>query len=569
MAKTDDYIILPTDLGNTGANLHVRVVNIGGVDHVENVHQLADSDNNTVARVLTADPAAGDAGLAVRVIPGSGAAALGKAEDAAHASGDVGVYFLTVRQDTPASSTSADGDYQSAKTDSLGCLWVNVRTGTVELGSASLAALESITVGGTVELGATSLAALESITATGPLTDTQLRASAVLVTGTGGTFPVTDSGGSLTVDAPVAAPVFVRLSDGAAAVSPALDATLTGGTAKSILRGGAKGTTAAADVTSTASGANHNAADVILYDALGNVLNPQNLSLIAGAAPGATNPLPVRPTDGTSFIDPRSIRALTSADVVSVIGANDVNHDVADTSKVDQIGGYASNVDVPPTPVTAAGNRVRAWFDKSGAQVARRRKLRESYTSVCRLAETAARLDPTFTFTANTNKQLVTFHHAASAVKDIRIQKVVVYVNLLGTAAGFFTLELRAITGTPATGNPAITPKAHHLGAAATEAVCLVLPTTAGTDATANSPYGSFTVDHGIEATTQPTAHPLPQGLTAGYAFTLYDASQEDDEVLPIVLRAGTLEGVAIVGRDTAATVLRFWAVIKHTEETP
>mgnify|MGYP000994358982 CR=1 FL=1 len=52
---------------------------------------------------------------------------------------------------------------------------------TIDLGATSLAALENITVGGTVELGATSLAALESITATGPLTDTQLRATAVPV----------------------------------------------------------------------------------------------------------------------------------------------------------------------------------------------------------------------------------------------------------------------------------------------------------------------------------------------------------------------------------------------------
>lgn len=39
------------------------------------------------------------------------------------------------------------------------------------------------------------------------------------VTGAGGTFPVTDSAGSLTVDAPVGTPVFVRLSDGASAIS--------------------------------------------------------------------------------------------------------------------------------------------------------------------------------------------------------------------------------------------------------------------------------------------------------------------------------------------------------------
>lgn len=48
-----------------------------------------------------------------------------KAEDAAHASGDTGTYTLSVRQDTPASSTSADGDYQSFKTDALGRMWMN------------------------------------------------------------------------------------------------------------------------------------------------------------------------------------------------------------------------------------------------------------------------------------------------------------------------------------------------------------------------------------------------------------------------------------------------------------
>lgn len=48
-----------------------------------------------------------------------------KAEDAASASGDIGTYMLSVRQDSPASSTSTDGDYQSIKTDALGRMWVN------------------------------------------------------------------------------------------------------------------------------------------------------------------------------------------------------------------------------------------------------------------------------------------------------------------------------------------------------------------------------------------------------------------------------------------------------------
>lgn len=69
----------------------------------------------------------------------------------------------------------------------------------------------------------------------------------------------------------------------------AADATLTGGTQKAIARGGAKGSTGAADVTSTASGVNHQAMDVTLWDQAGSAL------------------------------DPRQIRALTSADVVSAI----------------------------------------------------------------------------------------------------------------------------------------------------------------------------------------------------------------------------------------------------------
>lgn len=48
----------------------------------------------------------------------------GYAEDAAATSGDAGVQVLAVRQDTLASSTSADGDYASLKEDSLGRLYV-------------------------------------------------------------------------------------------------------------------------------------------------------------------------------------------------------------------------------------------------------------------------------------------------------------------------------------------------------------------------------------------------------------------------------------------------------------
>lgn len=99
------------------------------------------------------------------------------------------------------------------------------------------------------------------------------------------TQPVSDAGGSLTVDSTqlpaslgqktMANSFAVVISSDQSAVpvsssTLAADATLTGGTQKAITRGGAKGSTTAADVTSTASGADHQALDVVVYDNAGN-----------------------------------------------------------------------------------------------------------------------------------------------------------------------------------------------------------------------------------------------------------------------------------------------------------
>lgn len=57
------------------------------------------------------------------IIPGTAATRLGKAEDAAHVSGDTGVFMLALRTDTAASSAGTTGDYAALNTDSLGHLW--------------------------------------------------------------------------------------------------------------------------------------------------------------------------------------------------------------------------------------------------------------------------------------------------------------------------------------------------------------------------------------------------------------------------------------------------------------
>jgi hypothetical protein len=69
-------------------------------------------------------PGDGTNGLSVdvtRVVPGTGATNLGKAEDAAHTSGDVGVMALGV-QKTTAAATAADGDYSPLQVNGSGYL---------------------------------------------------------------------------------------------------------------------------------------------------------------------------------------------------------------------------------------------------------------------------------------------------------------------------------------------------------------------------------------------------------------------------------------------------------------
>jgi hypothetical protein len=63
------------------------------------------------------------------IVPGTGATNLGKAEDAGHSSGDVGVMALSVRQDAAAALGGTDADYQPLITDASGRLHVTASGG--------------------------------------------------------------------------------------------------------------------------------------------------------------------------------------------------------------------------------------------------------------------------------------------------------------------------------------------------------------------------------------------------------------------------------------------------------
>lgn len=315
----------------------------------------------------------------------------------------------------------------------------------------------------------------------------------------------------------------------------ALDATLTGGTAKVIARGGAKGSTVAADVTSSSSGANHQVLDVGIYDAAGNLLNPT------------------------------LIRALTAADIVTANG--DVDHDAVNTLKNIQIAGNASPYDVAPTAVSANGDRVRSWMDRYGAQIIRTRKIRESYTAVFRLdGATAGRMDQTFTQVANTDKQWATIYHTISSTKDVRLMRVVCYITAW-SAASQGLLELRSLAGiaAPATGNPAIVPTPRRFGGtpAAAECTCLYLPTTQGSTSSVNSVFASLIFDLGIMGAAS-AANPM-----SPIEQVLYDATKDDPEVLPPTLGAASGLGFAVILRTVGTPAVRMTIVAIFTEELP
>lgn len=59
------------------------------------------------------------------VVPGVAATSLGKAEDAEHSSGDVGVMSLAVRNDALAALAGTDGDYAPLQVDEDGGLWTH------------------------------------------------------------------------------------------------------------------------------------------------------------------------------------------------------------------------------------------------------------------------------------------------------------------------------------------------------------------------------------------------------------------------------------------------------------
>lgn len=149
-----DNVAITAGAGTTVATDEVNTG--GGAAHVQLMKLLDGTDGGTERIQGTAAN-----GLEVdvtRVVPGTSASSLGKAEDAAHTTGDVGVMALSVRQDTAAALGGTDADYQPLITDASGRLHVNVGN-TVTVGS------HAVTNAGTfaVQVDGAALTALQLI----------------------------------------------------------------------------------------------------------------------------------------------------------------------------------------------------------------------------------------------------------------------------------------------------------------------------------------------------------------------------------------------------------------------
>lgn len=124
--QVDVVAALPAGTNNIGdvdiLSIAAGDNNIGNVD-VVTLPSLPAGTNAIGKLAANSGVDIGDVDV-LSVVPGTGATNLGKAEDAAHTTGDVGVMALAVRKDTAAASSGTTGDYEPLSTDATGRLWI-------------------------------------------------------------------------------------------------------------------------------------------------------------------------------------------------------------------------------------------------------------------------------------------------------------------------------------------------------------------------------------------------------------------------------------------------------------
>ena len=109
-------VIATKERTHDGDATKVQVVTLAGVSGTEGSYTFGDIGGDAT-NGLDVD--------VTRVIPGTSATHLGKAEDGAHTTGDTGVALLAVRRDTAAVGSDTDGDYSTLNVNASGRLYTS------------------------------------------------------------------------------------------------------------------------------------------------------------------------------------------------------------------------------------------------------------------------------------------------------------------------------------------------------------------------------------------------------------------------------------------------------------
>lgn len=296
----------------------------------------------TVTTVTTVSTVTNVATIGTSVTPGTGAAHLGKAEDAAHTSGDTGVMALAVRSNAAASTSGSDGDYQPLITNTTGHLWVDASGQTLTVAS------HAVTNAGTFAVQAAQSGTWNIATVT-------------TLTGITNVVHVDDNSGSLTVDNGGTFAVQATIAAGATAIAKAEDVA-----------------SADADVgvpamaVRKASPANTSGTDgdyEFLQISAGRLWCSATIDAALPAGANAIGKLAANSGVTIGAVEiaaAQTLATVTTVSTVSTLTGGGVAHDGVGTSvNPHLVGAYASAA--VPADVSADGDATRLWCLRSGA----------------------------------------------------------------------------------------------------------------------------------------------------------------------------------------------------------
>ncbi len=130
LGATDNAVLddIATKLGTIDADTSTLAAAVSTQMQVDVVAALPAGTNGIGKLTANSGVDIGDVDV-TSVVPGVAATSLGKAEDAAHSSGDVGVMALAVRDDTLAAASGSEGDYEPLHTNLNGALYTETIPG--------------------------------------------------------------------------------------------------------------------------------------------------------------------------------------------------------------------------------------------------------------------------------------------------------------------------------------------------------------------------------------------------------------------------------------------------------